>query len=133
MSLLEIFTSKSILSIKLDKQIIYKENIITDSLYKSATNKKIPANTIVDFARIYGFQFDFQRDIRKKDKFQIMYELFLNEKNEIVETGESWARTNSLIFGKKFFIDKGTLVCFMPNSFTDLSTKISSLYLLSVF
>ena len=33
------------------------------------------------------FQVDFQRDIRKNDKFQIMYEIFLNEKNEIIETG----------------------------------------------
>ena len=77
-----------ILLIKLEKQIIYKENIILQSLYKSAVNEKIPPNTIVEFARIYGFQVDFQRDIRKKDKFQIMYENFLNEKKEIVETGE---------------------------------------------
>ena len=77
-----------ILSIKLDKQIIYKENIILQSLYSAATNEDIPANIIIEFARIYGFQVDFQRDIRKKDKFQIMYEIFLNEKKEVVETGE---------------------------------------------
>jgi len=79
---------EEILSIKLDKKIIYKENIILQSLYKAATNQRIPVNTIVEFARIYGFQVDFQRDIRKQDKFQIMYEIFLNEKKEIVETGE---------------------------------------------
>ncbi len=77
-----------ILSIKLDKKIVYNENIILQSLYKAATDENIPANTIIEFARIYGFQVDFQRDIRKQDKFQIMYEIFLNEKNEIVETGE---------------------------------------------
>ena len=77
-----------IISIKLKKEIIYSENIILESLYKAATNKKIPANTIIEFARIYGFQVDFQRDIRKQDKFQIMYEIFLDEKKEIVETGE---------------------------------------------
>ena len=77
-----------ILSIKLEKEIIYKENIIQQSLYDAATDENIPANTILEFARIYGFQVDFQRDIRKKDKFQIMYEIFLNEKKEIVETGE---------------------------------------------
>jgi len=80
--------SKEIVSIKLNKKIIYEENLIIQSLYKSANDKKIPANTIVEFAGIYGFQIDFQRDIRKNDKFQIMYEIFLNEKNEIVETGE---------------------------------------------
>ena len=79
---------EKILSIQLDKKIIYKENIILQSLYKAAMNQKIPANIIIEFARIYGFQVDFQRDIRKKDKFQIMYEVFLNEKKEIIETGE---------------------------------------------
>ena len=77
-----------IISIKLDKKIIYKENLILQSLYKAATDEKIPANIIIEFARIYGFQVDFQRDIRKQDKFQIMYEIFLNDKNEIIETGE---------------------------------------------
>ena len=80
--------NEEIVSIKLNKRIIYNENLIIQSLYKAATDKKIPANTIIEFARIYGFQVDFQRDIRKNDKFQIMYEIFLNEKDEIVETGE---------------------------------------------
>ena len=79
---------EEILSIKLDKKIVYNENIILQSLYKAATDENIPANTIIEFARIYGFQVDFQRDIRKQDKFQIMYEIFLNEKKEIIETGE---------------------------------------------
>ena len=30
---------------------------------------------------------DFQRDIRKQDRFQIMYEIFVDEKNKIIETG----------------------------------------------
>ena len=80
--------SEEIVLIKLDKKIIYKEDLITQSLYRTAVDQKIPANTIVEFARIYGFQVDFQRDIRKNDKFQIMYEIFLNEKKEIIETGE---------------------------------------------
>ena len=80
--------SQEILSIKLNKQIIYTENVILQSLYKAATDKSIPPNTIIDFARIYGFQVDFQRDIRKQDKFQIMYEIFLDENKKIIETGE---------------------------------------------
>ena len=80
--------NQKIISIKLEKKIIYKENIILQSLYKSASDQNIPANTIIEFARIYGFQVDFQRDVRKRDKFQIMYEVFLNEKKEIIESGE---------------------------------------------
>ena len=76
------------LTIKLDKKIIYKENIILQSLYKGATDQNIPPNIIIEFARIYGFQVDFQRDIRKEDKFQIMYEVFIDKNNKVIETGE---------------------------------------------
>tara|TARA_E500000178_G_scaffold329807_1_gene361109 strand:- start:2956 stop:4248 length:1293 start_codon:yes stop_codon:yes gene_type:complete len=72
---------------KLKKEVVYRENIISLSLYKSAVDQTIPINIILDFARIYGFQVDFQRDIRKLDKFQIMYEAFIDEDEKIIETG----------------------------------------------
>ncbi|MDC0853515.1 peptidoglycan DD-metalloendopeptidase family protein, partial [Candidatus Pelagibacter sp.] len=80
--------NERVLTIKLDKEIIYKENIILQSLYKAATDQNIPPNTIIEFARVYGFQVDFQRDIRKEDKFQILYEVFTDKNNKIIETGE---------------------------------------------
>ncbi len=82
----KIFNQRVILT-KLKKQVKYNENIILQSLYKAASEKKIPANIIIEFARIYGFQVDFQRDIRKKDKFKIMYEVFVDEKKKVIETG----------------------------------------------
>ena len=48
--------NKEIISIKLEKKIVYKENLIIQSLYKAATDQQIPANTIIEFAGIYGFQ-----------------------------------------------------------------------------
>ncbi len=78
---------QKILVTKLNKKIIYSESIIMQSLYKSAIKQKIPINTIIEFAGIYGFQVDFQRDIRKRDSFQIMYEAFTNDKNRVIETG----------------------------------------------
>ncbi len=80
--------SQEILTLKLEKKIIYKESIIKQSLYKAAIDQKIPPNTIIEFARIYGFQVDFQRDIRKLDKFQLMYEVFTDKNNKVIETGE---------------------------------------------
>ena len=70
------------------KSIVYKETIIEDSLYKSAINLNISPNIILEFARLYGFQIDFQRDIWKKDSFQIIYEEFTNENGKVVDTGE---------------------------------------------
>ena len=66
----------------------YKEADITNSLYSSAVNVGISPNIIIEFARLYGFQIDFQRDIWKNDSFQIIYETFLDSNNQIVETGK---------------------------------------------
>ena len=79
--------NQKIMVTKLKKKILYKENVILQSLYKSALDQKISANIIIEFARIYGFQVDFQRDIRKKDSFQILYEVFVNDNGKIVENG----------------------------------------------
>ena len=81
------FISKTIEK-NLDKFITYKEGKITSSLYNSAINLKIKPNIIIEFARLYGFQVDFQRDIWKDDSFQIIYEEFKNMSGEVVETGE---------------------------------------------
>jgi len=79
--------NQEILLTKLEKKIVYRENVILQSLYKSAIDEKISANIIIEFARIYGFQVDFQRDIKKQDRFQIMYEIFLDENKKTIETG----------------------------------------------
>ena len=81
------FDQKTLVT-SLNKDVIYKENVILESLYRSASKQKVPANIIIEFARIYGFQVDFQRDIRKKDSFQIMYEVFVDDNNKIIESGE---------------------------------------------
>jgi len=80
--------NQRILVTKLKKNTIYKENAIMQSLYKSASDQKIPANVIIEFARIYGFQVDFQRDIRKRDSFQILFEVFKDDNGKVIETGE---------------------------------------------
>ena len=71
----------------LQKKIILKEGVIKNSLYRSATKENINSNIIIEFARLYGFQVDFQRDIRKNDSFQLVYEIFVDENDEIFETG----------------------------------------------
>ena len=71
----------------LTKVLVYKEAIISNSLYSSAIDIEIKPNIIIEFARIYGFQIDFQRDIWKNDSFQIIYETFLDPSNKVMETG----------------------------------------------
>ena len=80
------FIRKEIIT-NLKKKLVFKEAKITQSLYRSAINEGIEANIIVEFARIYGFQIDFQRDIRLNDTFQIIYETFKDENNKVFKTG----------------------------------------------
>ncbi len=82
-----IFRSKKIKK-NFKKKLVYKETVITNSLYNSAIDLGINPNIILEFARLYGFQVDFQRDIWKNDSFQIIYEEFINENKVIVDTGE---------------------------------------------
>ena len=81
-----LFEKKTIIT-NLNKKIIFKEGKILQSLYKTAIDLNVQPNIIIEFARIYGFQVDFQRDIKKNDIFQIMYEVFEDDNGKIFETG----------------------------------------------
>ncbi len=82
----ENFEVKTIIT-NLNKRIVFKEGKIRQSLYKAASDLGIKPNIIIEFAGLYGFQVDFQRDIRKNDSFQIMYEVFEDDNGKIFETG----------------------------------------------
>jgi murein DD-endopeptidase MepM/ murein hydrolase activator NlpD len=79
-------TSKKIIT-KLYKRKILAENIIIKNLYSSAIKAKINPDTIIEFARVFGFEIDFQRDIRKNDYFKIVYDKFFDENGEFVKSG----------------------------------------------
>ncbi len=72
---------------KIFKKVILANGIIKNNLYSSAIKSGMKPNTIIEFARIYGFEIDFQRDIRKNDKFQILYEKFYDENDEFIKDG----------------------------------------------
>ena len=79
-------TSQKIIT-KLYKKKTLAENIITKNLYSSAIDAKINPDTIIEFARIFGFEIDFQRDIRKNDYFKIIYEKYFDENGEFIKSG----------------------------------------------
>ena len=72
---------------KLYKRKTLSENIIKKNLYSSAIEANINPDTIIEFARIFGFEIDFQRDIRKNDYFKIVYEKYFDENGEFIKSG----------------------------------------------
>ena len=73
--------------LKLIKKETVVKNVIDNNLYSAATDVGIEPNIIIEFARIYGFEIDFQRDLRKGDTFEIYYEKFLDDNNNVRDTG----------------------------------------------
>ena len=69
-------------------KLSFSEGIIKKSLYSSAIKNNVDPNIIAEFARLYGFEIDFQRDIRKNDAFQILYETFTDEDGEWYSNGK---------------------------------------------
>ena len=74
--------------LKLYKKEVVIKSEIKNNLYSSAINSGIEPNIIVEFARIFGFEVDFQRDIRKGDWFEILYERFEDDNNKVQDTGK---------------------------------------------
>jgi len=74
--------------LQLYKREVVIKNIIKNNLYSSAVNAGIEPNIIIEFARIFGFEVDFQRDIRKGDWFEILYERFEDDNNKVRDTGK---------------------------------------------
>jgi murein DD-endopeptidase MepM/ murein hydrolase activator NlpD len=75
-------------TLKLEKKEIISSNTIKNNLYSSAVEAGIEPNIIVEFANIFGFEVDFQRDIRVGDKFEVHYERFVDENGIVKNTGK---------------------------------------------
>jgi len=74
--------------LQLYKKEVVVKNEIKNNLYSAAVESNIEPNIIVEFARIFGFEVDFQRDIRKGDWFEILYEKFEDDNGVMQDTGK---------------------------------------------
>tara|TARA_X000000950_G_scaffold243680_1_gene299289 strand:- start:20 stop:1210 length:1191 start_codon:yes stop_codon:yes gene_type:complete len=74
--------------VQLNKKEVVVKNIIKNNLYSAAVESGVEPNIIIEFARIFGFEVDFQRDIRKGDWFEILYEKFEDDNNKVKDTGK---------------------------------------------
>ena len=74
--------------LKLYKKEVVIKSEIKNNLYSSAMDEGLEPNIIIEFARIFGFEVDFQRDIRKGDWFEILYERFVDDNNKVQDTGK---------------------------------------------
>jgi len=74
--------------LRLNKKEVVIKSTIKNNLYSAAVDAGIEPNIIIEFARVYGFEVDFQRDIRRGDWFEILYERFQDDNNVVKDTGK---------------------------------------------
>jgi murein DD-endopeptidase MepM/ murein hydrolase activator NlpD len=63
------------------------ETTIDRGIYRTAKQSGIENSVVAQFARLYGFEVDFQRDLKKNDKIKIFYERYLDDDGVSQRTG----------------------------------------------
>lgn len=61
--------------------------IISGSLSVSMNNRGVPNRLVSEFIKIFSYSVDFRRDLRKGDRFEIIYENHLSPDGKVVKTG----------------------------------------------
>ena len=61
---------------------------VENSLYVDATRLGAPDKVVVQFANIYEYSVDFQRDIQPGDAFEMFFEVARDQKGKIVKAGD---------------------------------------------
>ncbi len=75
------------LKAKLSPGISYVAGDVDQSIYQTATGLGAGDQQIVDYADIFGYDIDFQREVRTGDRFGMLYETFEDERGQQVKTG----------------------------------------------
>ena len=63
------------------------ETTIDRGIYRTAKQSGIENSIVAQFAKLYGFEVDFQRDLKKNDKIKIFYERYLDDDGVSQRTG----------------------------------------------
>ena len=71
----------------LTRTLARASNNITYSLSQAGTNVRVPNSVLAEIIRLYSWDVDFQRDIRKGDGFEVLYESFLDRDGQLAHNG----------------------------------------------
>jgi len=61
---------------------------IEGNLSVSMNSQKVPSRIVANFINIFSYSIDFRRDVKRGDKFEIIYENFITPDGQIVQNGD---------------------------------------------
>ena len=103
---------------------------IKTSLYGSAALAGIPQQIVAEIIRIYSWDIDFQRDLRRGDKIEVMYQTYETEDGEFARYGDI-LYANLSVRGKdmpiyRYEMNNGSVDFFQPNGMSIRKTLMKT-------
>lgn len=68
--------------------LVGASGLIRDSLFQAMAAEDVPDRLIMDLIRAYSWDVDFQRDIQRNDRFEVMFETKVDKEGNRVRTGD---------------------------------------------
>lgn len=69
-------------------QMTRADGVIDWSLFQAGSDAGVPTKVMAELVRAFSWDVDFQRDIRKEDRFEVMYERNATEDGKVVHNGQ---------------------------------------------
>ena len=113
------------IKLKVDELKIFKSSKFVDvevnnSIYQSMIEKKIPDNIIMEFIKLFSFDIDFQRDIRRGNILTLYFDYYKDEKQNYVKSDViNFAKIelhNQSFELYRFIDDKGELIDYFDSN-----------------
>lgn len=79
--------SSTVGKLSLRRSLARSADTIRHSLFVDGTRAGIPAPVLVEMIRAYSWDVDFQRDVRRGDGFEVLYERHHDRRGEVVHNG----------------------------------------------
>ena len=99
--------SSQIINYQLDAIPTFREGVIESSLFEAAAEGNIPESVIMDLANIFGWDIDFSLDIRRGDRFGVVYNELYKD-NVKIRNGQILAAefvNNGKLYKAVYYID----------------------------
>lgn len=79
--------ASSVVEKQLRRELRRAEGAIASNLSNAASAAGLPAKMLPKLVRVFSYDVDFQRDIQKGDRFEVLFEVFVDEDGKTVRNG----------------------------------------------
>ena len=87
---------------ELDPRVFSAKVEVLRSLYQDGLDQGIPGGILLEMFNRYSFDINFQSDIQRGTRYELVYTMIYNEKDEVVSSGEIFYANIILANGRSF-------------------------------